>query len=415
MRKLTLLLLAVALVGGCTLQDENPNWNPKADLPAWAYDAPFYYRPTEDLKPLEVVGRPGIPIYYTNTEYFFVLHPGGYQPTGEPRVAVWCSTDEESWERSGYFGVEQTHFLMKAEQDGQYWMRFVGPGQDITEVPPGQPHRIYVVDRQPPKIVMMLEPPPYRKDEQGKYVPYIYKVGENVLLHWEITDENLKDESVNLAIGFAKFPQNLVWDTHPRPLEPCGSVTIVVTPEMARDGGVRFRMEAADKAGNVGMAVTDILNVEGQSMPAAAGVRPVKPSDPVLETAGTPDKKRPGWPSNGAFLRGGVTRELKWLPETKYKVVEEGKEVEKDRYVDLELQFSSNDGRSWTTLASNLPADSKKITWTVPEVTSRSCRLRILGTDEQQNKRVALVLSGRFTVDTIVPGMMEKPTSLPAE
>ncbi len=395
MRKLMLLMLAAVFVGGCALEDENPDWNPKKELPSWAYDAPFYYRPTEDLKAVEIVG-PGIPIYYPNSEYFFLPHPGGYQTTGSSRIAVWCSTDQENWERCGYFGVEQTHFLMHAEQEGTHWIRFVGPGQGVTKVPPGQPHRIYVVDQTPPAIILSLKPKPYYEDSAGNRKTYIYEVGEIVILRWLVNEPNPKKGTIKLGTCFAKFPHNLIWSAWPKPLATSGTMQIEIPPEAVKDGGLRFRMEATDKAGNVGMAMTEIMNVQGQGKPGPQpSARPVKPSDQVYQTAGTPDKKRPGWPLKGTFFRGGTTRILAWMPESASACKE------------LELRFSSNNGRTWRTLATNL-RPGKKIKWTVPKVTSKNCRLRFVGV-LKSGKKVTLFMSERFYVGTVGADIIEGP------
>ena len=94
-KKLTYgLLLAAVLSAGCTQVDENPEWNPQNEYPPWTYDAPFYYRPTEELAATEIIG-PGIPVFYSSSPRVFIKHPAGSQPTGEPRVAVWCSTTEK--------------------------------------------------------------------------------------------------------------------------------------------------------------------------------------------------------------------------------------------------------------------------------------------------------------------------------
>ena len=259
MRKWIWLAPAALFVVGCMQVDENPDWNPSADYPGWTYDAPFYYRPTEDLKPLETIGY-GIGVYYTNSEYFFIQHPGGYQVDGTPRIAVWCTSDRgEHWQKSGYFGVEQSHFLFRAQEDGRYWIRFVGTGQGVSEVPPGMPHRIYVVDRKPPTIKLTVTPTPWKDD--GKTKPYFYKVGETVTLRWYVTDPNLAKGTVKLGTCFARFPHNLVWSRFPKELPPTGKMEVEIPPEAVQEGGLRFRMEATDKADNIGMGLTEVMRV----------------------------------------------------------------------------------------------------------------------------------------------------------
>jgi len=386
MRRLTLWsAIAVAVWAvGCTQSDKNPDWNPRAEYPPWAYDAPFYYRPTEDLKALETVAD-NIGVYYTRNEYFFVRHPTGYQVPGVPRVAVWYSrTQGRHWRRWGYFGVEQSHFLCKAEADGRHWIRFVGPDQGICEVPPGQPHRIYVVDTKPPKTALTVTPPAF--EDGQKQVPHVYQVGERVVLQWTVTDANLASGTVKLGTCFAKFPHNLVWRRFPQALPATGKMNVDIPPEAVLDGGLRFRIEATDKAGNTSAAFTPILRVRGAIAALSASARlPVAPGE---------TEAKPGWPMPGSFIRGRTSRVLKWMPQAAA------------RYKALKLQFSPNDGRSWRTVASGFrPGQSVK--WTVPNVTSKNCRLRIVATvpadkPDGEPRVFMLASSQRFTVDTVV-------------
>ncbi|MDY6913843.1 MAG: hypothetical protein SVT52_05245 [Planctomycetota bacterium] len=387
------LVLTVALVSGCTLVDENPNWNPKADYPAWTYDAPFYYRPTEDLKVVETVGS-GIPVYYSRSEYFFIRHPGGSQVVGGPRVAVWSSPSRgEQWEKAGYFGVEQSYFMFKAEADGQQWVRFVGPGQGVSEVPPGMPHRVYVVDTHPPVIDVTVTPPPWKDKEKKE--PYIYKVGEMIKICWTVTDVNLAPGKVRLGTCFAKFPHNLVWSRFPKALPPADEMEVEIPPEAVRDGGLRFRVEATDKANNVGHGLTEVLQIAGQTNQGPAPtVRPVGPHQLIQQTAGTPGKKL-GWPAAGELIRGGTSRVLGWMPKSAKK------------YETVELHFTANNGLSWRAIAVGLKP-GLKVKWSVPAVSSKNCRLRIVGVPKTGEK-LMLVMTRSFTVDTVMPPAVTGP------
>ena len=384
------LLLTAVLLCGCTQVDENPEWNPKANYPPWAYDAPFYYRPTEDLEVAEMVEADTgpIPVYYARTEYFFIKHPGGCQVTGEQRIAVWASADQgETWQRAGYYGVEQTHFLLRAEVDGEYWIRFVGPGQGITEVPPGVPHRIYVVDRKAPSIAVTVDPPPYTVDDEGNQIPQTYKVGQTVTLHWTVAEGNLAVKSVRLGTCFAAFPHNLVWSRFPAPLATNDQQEVEIPPEAVGDGGLRFRVEAIDKAGNVGMGLTEVLHIEGEKI-AAGGPSRVAATELLKQSEGTPSDRQ-GWPSRGILWRGGTGRILTWVPKT---VTD---------YKAARLEFSANDGRSWRVVASGLQPN-KPVRWRLPTVVSKLCRLRVVGLTEK-GEEFMLATSPKFIVDTVMP------------
>jgi len=395
MRTIKLLLLLAAITAGCTQEDTNPHWNPRADLPSWTYDAPFYYRPSEDLKVIETVGQ-GIPVYYPRTKYFFIKHPGDCQVNGVPRVAVWASPENGTdWERAGFYGVEQSDFLFLAEREGTYWIRFVGPGQGVSKVPPGMPHRIYIADRTPPNVTVTVTPGPWEDDRQEK--PHIYKVGDTVRLDWVVSDANLDEKRIKLGTCFAKFPQNVVWDSYPEALSPVGSLEAEIPAEAAEDGGLRFRIEARDKAGNVGMGLTEVLQIAGQ-VGTKLEVTAAGPDDPIQQFQGT-DTRQPGWPTATALLRGGSERVLKWMPEKA-----------KD-YTDLALEFSANNAQTWRVVASDL-APGKPVKWTVPRATSLNCRLRITAADKS-GRRIMLAMTQQFVVDTPVPDTVFGPKAIP--
>jgi len=393
LRGMRWLVLAAAFAAGCTQVDENPAWNPQVDYPDWTYDAPFYYRPTEDLQVAETIGQ-GIPVYYSRNDSFFIRHPGGCQVNGEPRVVVWSSSHQgKDWTKAGCFGVEQSHFLFKADADGPQWVRFVGPGQGISQVPPGMPHRIYVVDTKMPEIALTITPGPWT-DEENK-VPYVYRVGETVTLHWAVRDANLAAGTIKLGTCFAKFPHNLVWSQFPKPMPPTGSIKKVeIPPEAVRDGGMRFRMEAADRAGNVGMAMTEVLQIAGQAPPTQPIARPAAEGDLVHQTDGT-EPSRPGWPMPGSLLRGGTSCVLNWIPDLASK------------YETIELQFTADNGRSWRTVATGL-TPGWGVKWTVPSVSSKNCRLRLVALVKTDEK-VMLAMTQEFTVDTIAPDTILGP------
>lgn len=198
MRAMNYLFLGLAAVlmtaYGCELKDTNVEWNPQHDLPAWAADAPGYYRPTNDLPVKEKIGPTQIPVYYSPQNYFFVRYPGEHEVNGTPHMAVWSSREEgRDWARYGYFGVEQTHFLYEAKEDGVYWIRFVGPGQGVTDIPNGLPHRVYVVDTVLPNVTVWVD--------KGSAC-----VGDKIRVTWEATDANLEPCSINMGVAFAKFP-----------------------------------------------------------------------------------------------------------------------------------------------------------------------------------------------------------------
>jgi hypothetical protein len=284
MRKAWLYSAATAalILAGCTSTDENPHWSPGEEYPDWAYNAPFYQQPTVELEPLETVGNQ-IPIYYTREDLFFVKHPLGEQANQTPQLAIYASADGgQNWVKGGYFGLEQTHFLYKAETDGRYWIRFVGPDQGTSDVPPGQPHRIYVVDTVAPQFNISITPNPWI--DEKRTIPRMYHVGQEITIEWTAFDPYLVKESVQLSTAYARFPHNLVWSEFPDKLPPIGRMRVVIPPEAKSEAGIRFRMIAKDKAGNIGIGMGPILAV----VDSPADVSPPAPAPAKAET-GTPD------------------------------------------------------------------------------------------------------------------------------
>jgi len=103
---------------------------------------------------------------------------------------------------------------------------------------------------------------------------------------------------------FTQFPHNMVWATIPKALPPAGSEQVEIPPEALENGGMRFRVEATDKTGNVNLALSDPLHAK----PGPEGARP--PSSRLAEafarTQGpAPGEGKPGWPLAASLLRGG--------------------------------------------------------------------------------------------------------------
>ena len=315
---LGLLVSAALLLGGCISPDENPDWQARQEYPAWAYDAPFYYQPAQELTPVGKVGN-NIPIYYVRENLAFIRHPSlpanwqttlpaGYDdktnplPPGKDRAdfikmlwkqslpahtELWFSPDAgQNWARAGYFGQEQSHFLFDAGSDGTYWIRFVGAGQPSSDVPPGQPNEIFVIDTHTPDIEVSVLPEPWEDDK--KTVPYIYQVGETVTVSWSVTDMNLARDTVRLSTAYARFPNNLVWSEYPKPLLATSSMKVKIPAEAAHQAGLRFRIVAKDKAGNIGLGMTEIMTVHNNQPP-----KPHPAAEPAEQPAEEVPAKKP--------------------------------------------------------------------------------------------------------------------------
>jgi hypothetical protein len=81
-----------------------------------------------------------------------------------------------------------------------------------------------------------------------------------------------------------------------------------------------------------------------------------------------------------------VNRLLNWLP------------AGTSNYTFVELQFSSDDGRKWVTVANGL-RQGRAAMWNVPKITAENCRLRVLGRDGKGGESV-LAVSDSFKVDS---------------
>ena len=401
MRTTMLMTLALLAAGGCQLQDENPNWSPAGDLPSWAYDAPFYYRPSEDLAVAETVGN-GVPVYFTRHRLFHVRHPNGTQVPTVPRVAVWYSLDQGvKWTRAGYFGAEQTHFGFHAEVDGPHWIRFIGSGQPRVESSPASPDRVYIVDTVPAYIQLKLTPPTIERDEDGKIKgPHIYEVGEDVTVSWNVSDRTLEVDSIKMATTFGRYPEDVVWKDFPLNLKTDGQMTVPVPAEASQPGGgmMRYRIEAHDRAGNISYVFSNIMVVDGEGEPAPRPA-PAAPTPLVAQEHGRPGE-RPGWPAAGMLVRGGSGRVLDWIPKLDRK------------YDSVILQFSANNGRSWRTVAENLRA-GKTVHWALPQVNSKICLVRIVGLAGEE--KIMLATSAAFTVHTAPTAIRLGPEPLKPE
>ena len=77
----------------------------------------------------------------------------------------------------------------------------------------------------------------------------------------------------------------------------------------------------------------------------------------------------------------------------------------------MELQFSSNDGLMWQTVAAGLKP-GQPVAWTVPSVNSKTCRLRIVGVTQPtdgEKVEVTLAMTQQFVVNGLAPAPPAAP------
>jgi hypothetical protein len=262
--------LALVFAAGCgdkpapfAVKDRSPKadrpapFNPPESYPEWAYDSEKYVKPVEDLKPEPRV-RPGDPLhYFANKKIVMVRQPSGYTPEEVPRVALWWTDDNGfHWNKGGYFGRQQEYFPFEATEDGDYGVRFVGPGQANAQQVPPTPERVYHVDTVFPEVTVRIEP------EQSWY-----HVGDTVTIRWEASDQHLIEYPVRVGVfpDFSAEARDLT--ELQRDLADQGSITYKIPPE-ALDHELRFRVDARDRAGNLGTATSYALQVVSESQTA---------------------------------------------------------------------------------------------------------------------------------------------------
>jgi hypothetical protein len=253
--------------------DKDAAFNPAERNPEWAFNSPSYMRPVEELKP-EPRAKEGDPLHYFSKERLVqIRQPGNEDPDLEPRVAVWW-TDNNGfhWHRAGYFGRGQTFFPFEVEEDGDYGVRFVGPGETPAVNTPAYPERVYHVDTHEPQVEVKIDP------EQSWYA-----AGQKVTISWQATDYHLIDDPVSIQLlkdFSAEGPQVVELQ---RGLAAEGSITYDIPADL-NDQQVRFRIEALDRANNLGLAYSYSLQIVEPKLTE----KPEKPeaaSDPVEQGA----------------------------------------------------------------------------------------------------------------------------------
>lgn len=230
--------------------DREAPFDPPSGYPDWAYDSQHYMKPGEELKPEPRV-RPGDPLYYfTNHRQVMIRQPAGYTAEDTPRIAVWWTDDNGfHWNKGGYFGRQQSYFPFEVADDGDFGIRFVGPGQATAAQVPAEPERVYHVDTTAPEVEVRIEP------EQSWY-----HVGQTITISWQTTDAHLVEYPVRIGLLKDFSAEQGEMTELQRGLADEGSITYQIPPD-ALDHEIRFRVEAGDRAGNLATAVSYALQV----------------------------------------------------------------------------------------------------------------------------------------------------------
>jgi hypothetical protein len=229
--------------------------------PGRPYDRRGYFPTTEDLTPAPRV-KTGDPLhYFTNNKMVMIRRPADYSPEDVPRVAIWWTdNDGFHWQLAGYFGRQREFFPFDVEEDGDYGIRFVGPGQTPAMNTPANPDRVYHVDTQAPTVQIAVQP------EQDWY-----HAGQTVTISWRADDYHLTDHPacVKMLVDFAAGEPRTI--ELQRDLAGRGSIEYRIPPGL-RDHEIRFRVDTQDRAGNLGMIYSHAFQVVEQTVADAGQV-----------------------------------------------------------------------------------------------------------------------------------------------
>jgi hypothetical protein len=212
--------------------------------------------------------------YYVRDAVIPIERPENDVPSDRvPRIGVYATNNGgNQWIRAGYYGLGQRQFLLASARDGEYGIRFVGPGirESLTERV--LPHRIYHVDRTAPRVNVIVSP-----------LLSDYSPGTTVTVTWAVEDRNPDPMPARMAVCWGWENPDLL-EYHPassegeggpseiershsrlwRPFEQvlpkAGSIEFAI-PEPARGEGFQFQVRAKDRAGNYGVGYSHVLYV----------------------------------------------------------------------------------------------------------------------------------------------------------
>jgi len=231
--------------------DREAPFNPPERYPEWAFDQPEYVKPAAPDQH-EPIAQPNDPRhFFTNKRIVMVEQPTGYTPEETPRIAVYYTDDNGfHWHKAGYFGREQSYFPLETDEDGDYGVNFVGPGQKPEEHTPAYPERMYHVDTMLPEVMVNIDPE-----------KTWYDVGETIRISWEAKDPHLEQFPVRIGMlmDFTASEHDLIELQRDLPDE--GSIDYRISSE-TEGHEIVFRIEALDRASNLGLAYSHALQIK---------------------------------------------------------------------------------------------------------------------------------------------------------
>ncbi len=275
--KLTLLAgialasICICAILGCSINKEKQVVT-DSSRPEWSYDKPFYLRPAAGPEALTQFDEGDIPEILVAKRLLTTPRPLVSDPRMWPRTAIWVTPDEGmTWEKVGYFGLQQNNYYLPVDEDGTYGIRFIGPGVPPANSKPPKPHMRYIVDTRPPRIAVFISP--------NKTV---YHPGDIIEVEWEASDINLLEDSTIVSTCSDGQAPKFEW----KPLEGPFDTSDTACFEISEDSvnkTVLVRITTRDRAGNVGL---------GYSCPIY-----VVPAPPMAQPEAEPEAATPPAPS----------------------------------------------------------------------------------------------------------------------
>lgn len=221
--------------------------------------------------------RPGDAMhYYSNQRIAMVARPARYSASELARVEVWW-TDNNGfhWHKAGRFKQGQAFFPLNVKEDGDYGIRFVGPGEEPAQRVLAFPERTYHVDTVQPEVQVLVHP------EQADY-----HVGDLVSIEWMVQDFQLARHPVTVEVLYDRSDTGTSPIEFQRDLPDEGSVTYSIPPE-ALGREITFRIEAKDRTGNLGVAYTGTLRVVVDPMATAVAEAEIEMNENENESDST--------------------------------------------------------------------------------------------------------------------------------
>lgn len=274
------LCVTVLAWAGCTaprqqppIVQQDPPVTPDANRelarldPPWAFDAPQYARPDAEPDP-DVRRDVSEPLhYYLGQRTLHIRRPLPRDAHEPPRVAISVTADGgATWQRVGFFGRGQTFFPYAVERDGDYGVR-IDPAETEAATRAARPaERIYHVDATPPAVRLSLSP-----DTNS------LMTGQTITLAWQVEDRFLLERPVQVSVSTSPGEWRIL-----APEQTAEGAIAYTVADAGGAGTLAFRVEALDRAGNVGLGRSaEIAIVDASASNAMAQSAP--PEEPTID------------------------------------------------------------------------------------------------------------------------------------